>query len=305
MTSAVDTYNLSKIYPKTYNCAIESVSLTIDRNQVFAILGENGAGKTTFLRIMATQLAPTSGSVYVLGKDAVREADEVRRHLSVMPQEGRAINTLTPWDHVFFTLLARGYPHSDAKTRSAEVLERLELTQYCKMQCHKLSGGLKRRVLLAMCLSVDADIYCLDEPTVGLDPLARDRILGFISRLAKAGKTVIFTTHYVEEAEKISRSAAIFVKGRCMQQGTVAEMLRSVRERRRVDIYGVELSQADLEGLSQYGRILKLPDSVRIYCEEDRVKELTDYTTVRRLDVRIRPVSLEDISILTSRGDET
>ena len=136
---AIESTLLSKTYHGGKNPALDRVSLTVDSGQVFTLLGRNGAGKTTFLRIAATQLSPTSGSIFVLGFDVRHSPDRVRKSVACVPQEGNTIGPLTPWDHVYLALLARGMSRLEAQKRASDTLDRLELTEYRDQPADTLS----------------------------------------------------------------------------------------------------------------------------------------------------------------------
>src|SRR5713226_662581 len=171
--SAIEAVSLSKIYHRSKTLALADITLTIRRGEIFTLLGRNGAGKTTFLRIAATQLMPTKGQMSVLGHDARDEPFQIRSKIAVVPQEGGTIGPLTPWDHIYLTLLARGLTRKEAHQRAEKTIEQLELTEYRNQPADSLSGGLKQRVRVAMAVDRDADLIFVDEPTLALYPVSR------------------------------------------------------------------------------------------------------------------------------------
>jgi len=199
---AIEAYNVSKIYKDTHVPALDNISLKIDKGKIFTLLGRNGAGKTTFVRICATQLLPTSGILKVLGYDVINQAEDIRKFISVVPQEGRPLRALTPWDHVYNWLKIRGEEKSIAKIKTEKILERFELLKVKDKPAMNLSGGMKQKILVAMATAVDADLLFLDEPTIGLDPVSRRQVWNLMQDLKKEGKTILLTTHYMDEAEQ-------------------------------------------------------------------------------------------------------
>src|SRR5438445_13575523 len=199
--TAIQSSSLVKVYHKSKTPALKQVSLTVNRGEIFTLLGRNGAGKTTFLRIAATQLMPTKGRISVLGHDARDEPLEIRSKIAVVPQEGGTIGPLTPWDHIYLSLLARGISRIEAHQRAEKTIHQLELTEYRNQPADSLSGGLRQRVRVAMAAATDADLIFLDEPTLGLDAVSRRRIWGALNEIQKEGRSILLTTHYIADAE--------------------------------------------------------------------------------------------------------
>jgi ABC-2 type transport system ATP-binding protein len=300
--SAIEAVSLSKIYHHTKTQALADITLTIRRGEIFTLLGRNGAGKTTFLRIAATQLMPTKGRISVLGHDARDEPLEIRNKIAVVPQEGGTIGPLTPWDHIYLSLLARGLSRNEAHQRAEKTIEQLELTEYRNQPADSLSGGLRQRVRVAMAVATDAELIFLDEPTLGLDAVSRRRIWGVLSEIQKEGRSILLTTHYIDEAEILSSNVAIIDHGKMVLSGSPAELLRNLKERVRVDIVGTTFSP---EELSKYGRVVKLAERFRVLTDDHRARELADEAMKRGSDVGLARVSLEDLFVdLVGRDEE-
>ena len=300
--NVIEAVSLSKIYHRSRTQALSDITLTIGRGEIFTLLGRNGAGKTTFLRIAATQLMPSKGRISVLGHDVRDEPLEIRSKIAVVPQEGSTIGPLTPWDHVYLTLLARGMSRNQAHERSEKTIERLELTEYRNQPADSLSGGLKQRVRVAMAVATDAELIFLDEPTLGLDAVTRRRIWGVLNEIQKEGRSILLTTHYIDEAEILSNNVAIIDHGKMVLSGSPAELLRNVKERVRVDIVGSTFSE---EELSNYGRVVKLAERFRVLTDDRLGRELADEALKRGSDVGLARVSLEDLFVdLVGRAEE-
>ena len=291
---AVVSEDLVKIYEGGVK-ALDSVSLSVKSGIVFSLLGRNGAGKTTFLRIMATQLLPTSGRGYVLGHDIVSEAGKIREKIAVIPQESRPMYILTVKEHVKYFLMMRGLPMNEASQRSSRIIRDLGLEEYSNTLCMKLSGGLRRKVLVAMAMATEAEILFLDEPTTGLDPLSRRLVWDVIQRASRSGQTIFLTTHYMDEAEKISNEIAIIHSGRLLASGTLEELKKLTPYKLKAEIPSDSIR---IEELSEYGRVLKLGRRIIVYiADEESSRKLHDYCISMRTPVTFSPLSLEDLFI--------
>src|SRR2546422_7971385 len=167
--------------------AVRGVSLSIRRGERVALLGRNGAGKTTFLRIASTLLIPTSGTIHAFGFDVVEEPERVRPLIAVVPQEGKPFFHLTPREQVYCYLRARGLPREEAKARTEASLEKMGLDDVADRLSVTLSGGQKQRAMVATGLATEAPLLFFDEPTIGLDPFARRAVLDVLRDLPREG----------------------------------------------------------------------------------------------------------------------
>jgi ABC-2 type transport system ATP-binding protein len=216
--------------------ALEGVSLDIQRGEFYGLLGPNGAGKTTMLRVLSGLLRPDRGTVSILGKDpADRNA---ARSLGVVPQEIALYGSLSARTNleVFGTLC--GLRGRTLHSRVAAVLETVGLEDRASRRVKTFSGGMKRRLNLAVGLLHDPEILLLDEPTVGVDPQSRARIFSLLQELNAAGRTILYTTHYMEEAERLCRRIGILDHGHLLAEGTLPELLAQVKMPRLVRLYG-------------------------------------------------------------------
>lgn len=291
--TAIESTALTKTYGKSSRPALSNMSLTIPQSKIFTLLGKNGAGKTTFLRIAATQLKPSSGKITVLGFDAVSQAKLVRERIAAVPQEMRTFQSLTPYDHVMMSLTSRGWPLGEARPQARKTLESLGLSPFANVQSDDLSGGLRQRTLVAMALATEAELLFLDEPTIGLDPVARREVWKLIVSLKHAGKTILLTTHYLDEAETISDQIAIVAQGRLLKVGTVPDLKSSLRETVRVDI----TSGFSEEELASYGKVMRIGDVIRVLTNEDEAQKLASLAIERKTRANVSPVSLDDVFI--------
>jgi ABC-2 type transport system ATP-binding protein len=290
---AIEAYDLSKIYKGTILPALDHISLKIDQGQIFTLLGRNGAGKTTFVRMCATQLLPTSGTLKVLGYDAIRQAENIRKFISVVPQEGRPLRALTPWDHVYNWLKIRGEDKSIAQKKTETILERLELFKVKDKPAMNLSGGMKQKILVAMATAVNADLLFLDEPTIGLDPVSRRQVWNLIQDLKKEGKTILLTTHYMDEAEILSDRLVIIDNGKILKEGNINDLRKIIPQNIRMDI---SKKFIDIEKLKEYGNVVEIgTDVIRLFTFEYHIRELSDLAIKNNLSFNISPITLDDI----------
>lgn len=291
---ALQAGGLTKVYPKSKKPALDSLDLEVESGQVFTMLGRNGAGKTTFLRIASTQLMPTSGTITVLGLDAVKEAKELRERIAITPQEAETIYPLTPRDHVLLALRMRGIPKGEAEGRAQEALDALELGEVADTNSDWLSGGMKQRVIVAMALRTDAELVFLDEPTIGLDPLNRRRVWDQLTRLKKEGKTIVLTTHYMDEAEALSDNLVIMSRGRLVARGTPRSVKAAVTHRStRVDVYD-KFTQSEL---GRYGHAVAIAGRFRVLADEEGARSLGEEAVARGASISMSPVTLDDVFV--------
>lgn len=302
--SAIEASNVYKVYKGSKHPALNGISIGAETGTIFTLLGRNGAGKTTFVRICATQLAPTSGTIKVLGYDVMKSSGQVRELISILPQESKPLRALTPWDHVYNWLQIRGEYKEEARRRSTEVLELLELWDNKDTPVMYLSGGMKQKVLVAMSMAVDAEILFLDEPTIGLDPLSRRQVWAAIKEWKKQGRTVILTTHYMDEAEMLSDKIAIIDNGTVAANGTMQDLRRVIPQNIRVDISKDGL---DVESLRSFGSVVDTgTGSLRVFTYEEAARELSGLALRKNLAFMVSPVTLDDVfvSLLKRSIDE-
>ncbi len=233
--SVIEVADLGKTYPGG-TVALKDVSFSVPKGEVFCLLGRNGAGKTTLLRILATQLRPTTGRAIVLGHDVVHEAKAIREGIAVVPQEARPQMMLSAYDHIYLMSRIRGMPRTEAKTRTRAIMEEFDLWEHKDKLTADLSGGLRQRVMISIALTMDPELLFLDEPTIGLDPLGRRQVWAMVRRMTKRGVTVLLTTHYMDEAEKLADRLAIVDKGQTVFLGGVEEAMTHGRHGMQVII---------------------------------------------------------------------
>jgi ABC-2 type transport system ATP-binding protein len=216
--------NLRKVYRRG-TVAVEDISLTIPEGEFFGFLGPNGAGKSTTIHCITGIAEPTAGRIEIFGIDAVKDYREARRLVGLCPQEFNVDPFATPRQIVDWMGGYFGMPARLRKERTDMLMERFELIAHQKKQFRELSGGLKRRVVLARALIHDPKLIILDEPTAGVDVELRRVLWRYLAEINKDGKTILLTSHYLEEVERLCRQIAIVNKGRVVREGTKDEMV--------------------------------------------------------------------------------
>lgn len=223
--SAIVTENLTKKYKD--KIAVNSINLSINDGEMYALLGVNGAGKSTTIKMLSCLIKPTSGDALLNGNSIVSDSEKVKRIINVSPQETAVAPNLTVRENLELMARIYGFGNEDAVSKAQKMIEDFELSDIAKSKAKTLSGGWQRRLSIAMALISDPEILFLDEPTLGLDVLARRELWNKIGSL-KGKITIILTTHYLEEAESLSDRIGIMVKGNLIAEGTAEELKQSV-----------------------------------------------------------------------------
>ena len=205
--------------------ALDDISFSVGSG-VFGLLGHNGAGKTTLMKALVTVLSPSTGTIRVCGFDSRKQGNEVRERIGYLPQELAMYPSLSVFDFVNYMAELKGI--HDKKVVN-EVLEQVEMLEFSKRKIKQLSGGMKRRVGIAQALIGNPQILVVDEPTAGLDPEERVRFRGLLSRYAREGRTVLLSTHIVEDVHQLCEEIAVLRKGRVFYAGTSAALLERVK----------------------------------------------------------------------------
>jgi ABC-2 type transport system ATP-binding protein len=270
--------------------AVNDVSLEVEKGRLFAFLGRNGAGKTTFIKIASTLLLPTSGSVHLFGLDVVDQPHAVREQIALVPQEGHPFDHLTPREHVREYLRIRGTSAETARTRAEETLTAMGLESYADEPAIRLSGGLRQRTLVAMILATEAPFLFLDEPTLGLDPFARRQVWEVVRRAARKGSTILLTTHYLDEAEQLSEELAVIESGRILYRGNAEALKSTVHREVRLRFEG----PVSAEDLRPFGDVVADRGGLTLLTTRSRVAELTQLALERRAVMAVGPVTLEE-----------
>jgi ABC-2 type transport system ATP-binding protein len=232
--SAIEVRDLTKAFREVV--AVGGISFEVKRGEVFSLLGPNGAGKSTAISIISGLLAPDSGDATVMGHSVLKESMAARKSLGVVPQEVALYNDMSARENLLFWGRMYGLAGRELERRVDEMLSAVELTERQKGRLGTFSGGMKRRVNIAAALLHTPPVVIMDEPTVGIDPQSRRHILDYVKELNRKGMSVLYTTHYMEEAEELSNRIAIMDKGKVIASGTRDELVRLVGEQARIDL---------------------------------------------------------------------
>jgi ABC-2 type transport system ATP-binding protein len=218
----IRTESLRKVYPPNV-VALDALDLEVADGELFGLLGPNGAGKTTTIGILTTRVLPTSGRATINGGDVVAEATKVRANIGVVPQRPNPDRGLTAIENLVFHAAYFGVPRAEGRRRATELLERLGIADKRDAKIDGLSGGQQQRLMIARALIHEPRVLFLDEPTVGLDPQARLALWEILREVHSHGRTIVMTTHYMEEASKLCDRVAIIDHGKLLALDTPRE----------------------------------------------------------------------------------
>jgi ABC-2 type transport system ATP-binding protein len=225
--NALSIKNISKVFQtpqKKDFTAVDNVSLEIAPGTIHGLLGPNGAGKTTLISMISGILLPTSGSIEIFGTDVVNDTEKAKQMLGVVPQELVVEMAFTVEEVLHYFSGMYGVPLSERKTRIAAALEDLSLTDKAKDRARSLSGGMKRRLMIAKAILHKPKLLILDEPTAGVDVALRQKIWSLVRRLNSEGTTIVFTTHYLEEAEELCENITLINHGKIIKNGKLKDI---------------------------------------------------------------------------------
>ena len=282
--------NLSKVYDNGFN-ALKNINLKIRKGEIFAMLGPNGAGKTTLISIICGIVNPTSGNVTVDDYDIIKDYRETRSRIGLVPQE----LTLEQFETVFNNVsYSRGLYGKKADPNHIEkVLKQLSLWDKKDLKLRQLSGGMKRRVLIAKALSHEPTILFLDEPTAGVDVELRKEMWQVVENLRKTGVTIILTTHYIEEAEAIADRVAVINKGEMIVVDETSNLIKSLGQKTlTIDLH--ETVKTIPESLKNY-KLTIINDGLSIDYQYDTQSKQTGITSLLQ-DMKEAGLKLKDLN---------
>ncbi|EFD93059.1 MAG: ABC transporter related protein [Candidatus Parvarchaeum acidophilus ARMAN-5] len=242
------------------------------------------------MRIISTELMPTSGSVFIDGTNVIKNPKDIRERIAVIPQEGRLVPWMTPLQNITAYLLWRGFGYREAVSRAKKALNEFKLEKYINKLPNKLSGGTKRKALVALAVSSEADIIFLDEPTTGLDPVSRKELWTVLNNLKK-DHLIILTTHYLQEAEELSDKIAVIEGGKLIAFGTIEDLRKKIGYP-----YAIKVFSKDYKIKKIKGKLVKKDDgTMQIFSSEKEADRLASEFIKNRVKFSINPTSLEDI----------
>jgi ABC-2 type transport system ATP-binding protein len=291
--------DLTKVYADSGGKkALDSINLTVPSHGIFSLIGMNGAGKTTLVRILATNLEPTSGIAMIDGIDVVKEARKLREKIAIIPQEARTIPWMTPRQGVFSYLLWRGLGYAEARKRTSEALAKLGLEEKADELNRKLSGGQRRKVMVATVLAADTEITFLDEPTTGLDPISRRELWKSLQEIAK-DRFLVLTTHYLEEAEQLADVIGILDKGKLVALGSIESLRGMVKYQYSIRIPSETQVPSIEDGIVTTGR----RGQIQILTNDKEAYRLSQEFFEKGTKFSVNRMSLDDVFFHLVRSD--
>ncbi|KAF5051433.1 ATP-binding cassette domain-containing protein [Methanobacterium subterraneum] len=290
---AIKTFGLTKTFGSRK--AVDEINLAVKKGDIFSLIGPNGAGKTTIIKMLSCLLKPTVGTATIMNYDIKKNYSEVKRIIDVSPQETAIAGHLTAWENLILMGGVNGLKKQETEKRAKKLIKLMGLTQRANEQVQKFSGGMQRRLSIAMALISDPPVLFLDEPTLGLDPQARRAIWEQIEHL-KGEKTIILTTHYLEEADALADRVAIIRQGTIIAEGTPQELKENVYGMQTMIIKGQNIITADIQGLKEiYPNITVIDGGIKIKAQELIFDEIVDY--LRSEGVKIEWISMKEPSL--------
>ncbi len=278
--------------------AVDGVDLSVTRGELFSLLGPNGAGKTTTIGMLCCLLRPTSGTATIMGHDIRDDPLSVKRVIDISPQETAVAEHLSAWENLALMAGLHGLAKSDARRRSGELLEMMGLSARAKERVKKYSGGMKRRLSIAMALVSDPQVLFLDEPTLGLDPQSRRAIWEHIGQL-KGTTTIVLTTHYLEEADALADRVGIIDGGKVVALGTPDQLKDSVSGVSVTVVEAENVTDEAVDALREvYPVVRAVAGGVEIEADDVRLYDIEDCLRPRGVDIRStyrRQVTLDDV----------
>ena len=293
---AIQTFSLSRKFDGLV--AVDGIDLSIKEGELFSLLGPNGAGKTTAIKMLCCLLRPSSGTATIMGHDIQKDLIAVKQLIDVSPQETAIAEHLNAWENLSLIGGIRGLAKEEVKKRSQELLEMVGLAKRAKEQVRNFSGGMKRRLSIAMALVSDPQVLFLDEPTLGLDPQSRRGMWEHIAEL-KGKKTIVLTTHYLEEADALADRIAIIDEGKIAALGTPQELKDSISDMQVMVVKAKNLHPDVIEGLRDvYPEVETTEDGIEIRAKELSFYEIVDYLRPRGVAIQstsLKQPTLDDV----------
>ncbi|HSL42421.1 MAG TPA: ATP-binding cassette domain-containing protein [Anaerolineales bacterium] len=292
---AIQVQNLEKCFGEF--AAVRGVNFEVQQGEIFSLLGPNGAGKSTTISMLSCLLQPSGGNAYVMGYSIVRDPNKVKGMIGIVPQDIALYGDLSARENLSFWGRMYGLRGDPLDKRVDEVLEIIGLADRQKDRVDKFSGGMKRRVNIGAALLHKPAVIIMDEPTVGIDPQSRRHILDNIKELNSQGMTVLYTTHYMEEAQELSDHIAIMDQGKVIACGTHSELVRMVGELDRIDLtLNAESAGvlADWQATAGVHRVFAEDGHLTVLAEDSNQILPRLFESATRANVRITSVEIQE-----------
>ncbi|WP_299436477.1 ABC transporter ATP-binding protein [uncultured Aquimarina sp.] len=291
----IQVQNLSKSFQNIQ--AVNDISFTIKKGEIFGLLGPNGAGKSTTLNMMSTILKSDAGTIHIDGKNSRENSKECKHLIGVVPQEISLYEDLSAYQNLLFWGDLYGIPSKILKERIHTTLELIGLLDRKKDLIKTYSGGMKRRINIAAALLHHPKILFMDEPTVGIDPQSRNHIFEVIETLNKQGMTIVYTTHYMEEVERLCDRIAIIDSGKIIAQGTQSQLKELVQTKESIQFEFNFLSESNVDQLRELLPYTVAQNENKLLVETT-VQELSKViTTCNELQLSIKDIQLNKVNL--------
>ena len=295
----IEVSNLSKTFGTLQ--AVNNISFSIKKSDIFGFLGPNGAGKSTTINMMSTILKSDSGSIVIDGYDLKKDSDTCKKSIGVVPQEISLYDKFSAYDNLLFWGSLYKIPTSELKKNIKNILELIGLSDRKDDLISTYSGGMKRRINIAAALLHNPTVLFMDEPTVGVDPQSRNRIFEIVETLNKQGMTIVYTTHYMEEVERLCSRIAIIDDGNIIAQGTQTELQQQSNVQEMVEITFQSISKKQLKKIQEQLPLKKIKNNSVVVFECDVNRELAHIINICNSnalqidDIVLKKVNLEAV----------
>ena len=298
--NAIEVNHLKKSFGSLQ--AVQDASFFVARGEILSLLGPNGAGKSTTISMLSGLLMPTAGDASIMGHSVTKDAQAAKASLGVVPQDIALYTDLSARENLVFWGKMYGLRGAPLKARVDEVLEIIGLADRQKDQVGKFSGGMKRRVNIGAALLHKPDVVIMDEPTVGIDPQSRRHILDNVKEFNRQGMTVLYTTHYMEEAAELSNHIAIMDAGKVIAYGTHDELIKLVGGQTRIDMMLNAEAEKVLDawrGVDGVSKIDSLDGQITVLVNDSNRVLPRLFDAASRLNVRITSVNIQEPNLET------
>ncbi len=294
----IQVTNLSKSFDQLQ--AVKKISFSINKGEVFGLLGPNGAGKSTTINMMSTILSSDEGTILIDGNDIESSPNTCKTLIGVVPQEISLYDDFTAYENLLFWGQLYKIPSKELKERIEIILELIGLSERKNDLIKTYSGGMKRRINIASAILHKPKILFMDEPTVGVDPQSRNRIFEIVENLNKEGMTIVYTTHYMEEVERLCSRIAIIDDGKIVAQGTQSELQKESNVKETIEIRFQTITSTQVEVLKEaFPSLIQNNQTITVACDAN--KELSTIISICNTaklqieDLKLNKVNLETI----------
>lgn len=294
----IQVTNLSKSFDQLQ--AVKNLSFSIKKGEIFGLLGPNGAGKSTTINMMSTILSSDKGTILIKGNDTKKASNICKTLIGVVPQEISLYDEFTAYENLLFWGKLYKIPSKELKQRIISILELIGLTDRKNDLVKTYSGGMKRRINIASAILHKPKVLFMDEPTVGVDPQSRNRIFEIVENLNKQGMTIVYTTHYMEEVERLCNRIAIIDNGKIVAQGTQSELQKESNVKETIEITFQSIAPKQVETLKEmFPSVIQNKSSLAIACDANKdlstIISVCNTASLQIEDLKLNKVNLETI----------